>query len=86
MHKCPDLDGCCRKMRPMLSFAQYRQLAKQFRIRLRRRWIPPFPPVYFGEVRGKDDGELVCYLFLDHAREEWVALQDPDGELEELFA
>jgi hypothetical protein len=68
------------------SFAQYRQLARQFRIRLKRRWIQPFPPVYFGEVRAKDDGELVCYLFLDQAREEWVALQDPDGELEALFA
>jgi hypothetical protein len=37
-------------------------------------------------VRAKDDGELVCYLFLDQAREEGVALQNPDGELEALFA
>ena len=68
------------------SLAQYRRLAKQFRIRLKSRWIAPFPPVYFGEVRGRDDGELVCYMFLDQVREEWVVLQDPDGELEELFA
>ena len=68
------------------SFAQYRQLAKQFRIRIKSRWIAPFPPAYFSEVRGKDDGGLVCYMFLDQAREEWAVLQDGDGELEGLFA
>jgi hypothetical protein len=64
---------------------QYCELARQYSVRHRSRWIPPFPPVQYARVSSKVDGETIFYLWWDTARSEWVA-HAPDEEMEELFA
>lgn len=74
--------------RMVFTFPQYCRLARQFRIRIRSLFVSPMPPTYYAQVSSKDDGEVVCLLWLDSAKEEWVAFAPDEvtDEVEGLFS
>lgn len=73
--------------RMTFSYPQFCQLARLFHISLKSLFIPPSPPVYYGQVRSREDDELVCLLWRDEARDEWVAFAPDEAteEVEKLF-
>ncbi len=66
-----------------LSPREYLSLIAEYNVRLHLLFTPPSPPVCYGEVRGKESGAVLAYLWHNAAREEWVMFS-PDDATEEI--